>query len=66
MIQMKNNDIIFSLLRAALMGKPLELSLFEGMSRGEWKEVYLMARQQGVLAVCFDGVKALPDRKSVV
>ena len=57
---MKIRKIIFGLLKTALMGKPLELSLFEGMSRGEWKEVYLMARQQGVLAVCFDGVKALP------
>lgn len=42
------------------MGKPLELSLFEGMSDDEWKSVYMMARQQGVLAVCFDAIKGLP------
>lgn len=53
-------DRLFSLLKASLMGKPFDISLFDEMENSQWDNIYSMARDNGLLAVCYDGLLLLP------
>lgn len=50
---------LFSLLRMALFEREEDLSIFKGMSDNDWKEIYSVALEQGVLAFAYDGATYL-------
>lgn len=53
--------MLFALLRSALNGaKPVNATLFSDLSPALWKECYKLASAQGVMALAWDGVTALP------
>lgn len=51
---------LLALLRAALSGGPTETAAFAGMSAEEWQACHRLAVAQGVMALAWDGVEALP------
>ena len=51
---------LLALVRIALWQSDESVSLFDGMSDNEWRAVYEKSVEQGVLAVAFDGARALP------
>ena len=58
MVQDINIQVLLSLLRIAVGAEPQRVA-FEGV---DWQKVYLHARQQGVLAVAFDGLMKLLEQ----
>lgn len=56
------SDLLFASLRATLFG---EQERFNGiaLSEGEWRELFQMAAQQGVLAIVYDVVARLPKEQ---
>ena len=52
---------LFILLKASIRNKVLDESFFQGFSEAEWKEVYRLAVEQGVMAMVFNSVMGLPD-----
>ena len=58
-----NNKIIlqfFSLLRAGLCKKPADSGLFVSCTLADWESLYILAEQQTVLGVAWDGILTLP------
>ena len=53
-------NILFLSLRIALLGENIDSKPFAALSEGEWKGLYRMAVQQGLLAIVYDAVKLLP------
>lgn len=49
---------LFALLRGGLFGRTIDTSLFEGDV--DWKSIMLLAEEQTVLALVFDGITLLP------
>lgn len=52
---------LFALIRIALWQSHEEHCLFESMSDQDWNNVYNKSVEQGVLAIAYDGVRALPE-----
>lgn len=52
--------MLFALLRSSLHNKQGEIAPFECAAESDWKECYDIASQQGVLALAWNGVEALP------
>ena len=59
---MKQNilDLIFLSLRVALFGGSVDGKPFAALTEAEWKELYRMSVQQGLLAIVYDAVRQLP------
>lgn len=53
--------MLFALLRASLHQKEVETACFQTASADDWKQCYLLATQQGVMALAWDGVTRLPQ-----
>ena len=53
-------EMLFALLRASLHGKEVETAFFEQATADDWKECHRLAVMQGVMALAWDGVSALP------
>ena len=52
---------LFILLKASIWNKVLDESFFQGFSEAEWKEVYRLAVEQGVMAIAFDSMMCLTE-----
>lgn len=60
----KHEEMLFALLRSSLTQNAADVSVFEGATPEEWRKCYLLAEQQGVKALAWDGVVTLPkDRR---
>lgn len=59
---MKQNilDLIFLSLRAALFGESIDSKSFASLSEEDWKGLYRISVQQGLLAIVYDAVRQLP------
>ena len=55
-------EMLFALLRASLHGTEIETSFFEQATADDWKECHRLAVMQGVMALAWDGVTALPPQ----
>lgn len=53
--------MLLALLKKSLNGGDLPEEVFRNASESEWKECYRLAVFQGVMALVWDGVTALPD-----
>ncbi len=53
-------DILFLLLRSALWGEELHYEDFAALDDAQWGAVYRLSSAQGVLALAYDGLQALP------
>lgn len=53
-------DLIFHSLRVALFGESVDSKSFAALSEREWKKLYRISVQQGLLAIVYDAVKQLP------
>lgn len=53
-------EMLFALLRASLHGKDVETDFFVQATDDDWKECHRLAVMQGVMALAWDGVSALP------
>ena len=53
-------EMLFALLRASLHRKEVETAFFEQATADDWKECHRLAVMQGVMALAWDGVSALP------
>lgn len=53
-------DLLFPSLRVALFGESVDSKSFAALSEREWKELYCISVQQGLLAIVYDAVKQLP------
>ena len=58
----RTQKALFVLLKASINNKEPEESLFEDFSESEWKAVYRIAIEQGVMALVFDAVMRLPEK----
>lgn len=54
-------QILFSTLRGALMGERVEPEALKELTEQEWKRLFRMAAQQGVLAIVYDVISGLPE-----
>lgn len=54
------HDTLFVLLRSALREEPSGGSALSSLTAQEWLAVYKLAARQGVLALAYDGLNALP------
>ena len=52
---------LFALLRAALHERMADAALFANCEVAEWREIYRLSSEQGVLAQAWDGMKLLPE-----
>jgi len=52
---------LFVLLNTGLWNRVPEKEFFRGFSESEWREVYRISIEQGVMAIVFDAVMRLPD-----
>ncbi len=59
----KTTEILFATLRTALFGQTLPDGLFDGLTAEQWTELYSLAAKQGVLAICYDVISALPKEQ---
>ena len=57
----KSEEMLFALLRASLQEKRTETSFFVDVTETDWNECFLLAKKQGVMALAWDGVLALPN-----
>lgn len=55
-----HEEMLFALLRASLHRKETETDFFKDVLADDWKECYLLACRQGVMALAWDGVMKLP------
>ena len=55
----KSEQMLFALLRASLHEKEVEQVFFHGATDNDWKQCYLLAVAQGVMALAWDGVLRL-------
>lgn len=53
------HDCLFALLRSALWEEAIEEDSFSSLTAEEWRAIYKLAARQGVLALAYDGLKAL-------
>lgn len=60
-IQSRPVAMLLALLKQSLNGGELPEALFCNASESEWKECYRLAISQGVMALVWDGVLALPE-----
>lgn len=60
-IQSRPVAMLLALLKKSLNGGELPEALFCNASASEWKECYRLAVSQGVMALVWDGVLALPE-----
>ncbi len=56
----KAENMLFALLRYSLNAVPFDEKLFKNASDSEWNECYAVAQKQGVMALAWDAVLALP------
>ncbi len=56
----RHEEILFALLRNAINGIPLQEKAFSGLSGEDWARCYALACDQGVMAIVWDAVMALP------
>lgn len=61
MIQEQNTEILFHLLRVAI-GTEEAGNMLHSTNGASWRAVYNLARQQGVLAIAFDGLVRLLEQ----
>ena len=55
-----HEQMLFALLRASLHQREVETAFFHQVSPRDWKECYLLAARQGVMALAWDGLLKLP------
>lgn len=60
-VKEKPVKMLFALLRASLHQQNAELQYFENTTQNNWEECYRIAVKQGVMAIAWDGVLALPN-----
>ena len=53
----RTEEILFALLRMALHGQPVTDIDWKVVTEQEWKEVYVVAAEQGVMALAWDGLQ---------
>ena len=58
-------DLIFHLLRVSLFGESVDSKSFTTLSEGEWKEIYYISTQHGVVAIAWDAIVALAGKKVI-
>lgn len=51
---------LFGFLACGINGKSFDLDALKELSAADWKQLYLLAKRQGVTAVAFEKVKELP------
>ncbi len=56
----KSEKLIFALLRKAINEIPVEVSLLESCTESDWNECYRIAVKQGVMAIAWDAIVAIP------
>ncbi len=56
----KHEEILFALLRHAISGVELPEETFSGCSGKDWELCFSLASEQGVMAIAWDAVNALP------
>lgn len=54
-------EILFCSLRSALFGGEVDREMYRGLSAEEWKSLFRLSAQQGVLAIVYDVVSQLPE-----
>lgn len=52
---------LFTLLRLALTDSTADQSAFSGITTSEWRHIYALAVEQGVLAIAYDGILKLDE-----
>lgn len=55
-----HEQMLFALLSASLHQREVETAFFHQVSPRDWKECYLLAARQGVMALAWDGLLKLP------
>ena len=55
--------MLLELLCAALNKKQVQSSLFESLTEKDWKDCFAFAKEQGVMALAWDGILSLPDNQ---
>ena len=55
----KSKALLLELLKSAIWQKPSDPTLFESP---DWSEIYKLAKEQAVIALCGDGISLLPSR----
>lgn len=55
----KSRTLLLELLKSAIWQKPSAPALFESVN---WDEIYQLAKEQAVVALCGDGISLLPSR----
>lgn len=53
-------DLLFLSMRVSLFGEVIDIKPFAALSEEEWKDLYRISVQQGVLAIVYDAVSKLP------
>lgn len=56
----KSEQMLFALLRASLHQQTTEIEYFQDTTAEDWKQCYLLACSQGVMALAWDGIINLP------
>ncbi len=56
----KHEDMLFALLRYAINGVEMQEDLFRDCSKKDWMLCHMLAVEQGVMAIAWDAVMALP------
>ena len=57
----KSEQMLFALLKASLHQQEVETECLHQASVDDWKQCYLLACRQGVMALTWDGVMKLPQ-----
>lgn len=55
-------DLIFHLLRVSLFGDSADSKSFTALSEEEWKEIYYISTQHGVVAIAWDAIVTLAGK----
>ena len=56
----ENDRIVLSMVRSAVNGSQFDASPLKGKRQQEWSDIFRIASEQGVLALCYDIVNSLP------
>lgn len=56
-----SDQMLLALLRASLSSKEPEITYFQDVDADNWKQCYLLATRQGVMALAWDGIAKLPQ-----
>lgn len=57
----KTDQLLFAALRTALWGEAMPVEEFAALTAEEWRQLYKMAANQGVLALVYDAIVTLPS-----